>query len=606
MHAVHTSRCLRSALKHVRTVVTHHKPSYAESQLNRSFFLTVLAATATKRDAKAYIEKYQKPYNKARQVNVKDSATLQHFFEAEDGALIDVEPSLAKQSPVRVALITIRDPGEISAQRLHAIADTLSQLHRLGLQPVVMMDTNTDATLSQHSEQVDRLAVLLEGISLEARPIYDGLFDIRSDPSTKKTMHKKRIVSIYDTRTLKAPVSRRQIPVIRTVGIDQRGRKATITADSAMKALCKAFGAKPATVPFQKDMDRSAFVIDKLIIIDKVGGILSPQRKQGSHVFINLDQEALLLQRELATLASPEVADRHLRNLDTCQVCLDLLTDSSSAVVTTPEIAGSVAGVQHPLIYNLLTDKPMFSPSLPVRGSRTPTTVTTILRKGVPVRIFRNISLRSPEIDLEKLTVLINDSFARRLDVEAYLTRVGDSVEALIVAGDYDGAAIITSERVPSRKGGASGESSKDKDEDDDDDKPIPYLDKFAVLRSKQGAGGVADILFNAMMTQFPDELTWRSRDENPVNKWYFERARGTLLVPAAAQPMSNVSKGARDESVMQVKSGDATTTTTTAGVAVVHDTTRWRLFWTVTPTNLARFEAYIHVARNVQPTWLP
>lgn len=535
-------------LDHGRSIITYHKPSYRETQLNRSFFLTVLSATATKRDAKSYIEKYQKPYNKANLVKVKSSDSLRDFIEAEDGALIDIEPSLADTSPLRVAVVTIRDPAETTNDQLEKIACTLGQLHRLGLHPVVIIDTYADGPASGWGVQVNRFAQILEDSDLEARPISEGLFSISTDPSTSKPMHKKRIVSIYDTRTLKAPVSRRQIPVIRTIGTDKAGKKHKITGDSAMKALCSAFGTKPLLTPYQKNMNRSALVIDKLIIIDKVGGILSPQRKEGSHVFINLDQEALVLQRELATLASPETADRHLRNLDTCQICLDLLADSASAVVTTPTIAGSVPGVQHPLIHNLLTDKPMFSPSLPVKGSRTPITTTTILRKGVPVTIYRNISLTSPELNLEKLTALINDSFGRRLDVSKYLDRIDGPVEALIVAGDYDGAAIITSER-------ANG-----------DGEAVPYLDKFAVLRAKQGAGGVADILFNAMIHQFPhDALMWRSRNENPVNKWYFERAKGTYLIPH----------------------------------------TQWRMFWTKSPDTLARFKGYVKVAKSIQPTWL-
>jgi len=60
----------------------------------------------------------------------------------------------------------------------------------------------------------------------------------------------------------------------------------------------------------------------------------------------------------------------------------------------------------------------------------------------------------------------------------------------------------------------------------------VPYLDKFAVLKRAQGSGGVADIVFNAMVrTAFPQGVVWRSRRDNPVNKWYFERSIGTWKV---------------------------------------------------------------------------
>ena len=75
---------------------------------------------------------------------------------------------------------------------------------------------------------------------------------------------------------------------------------------------------------------------------------------------------------------------------------------------------------------------------------------------------------------------------------------------AVIIAGDYDGGAIITWEE------GFRG-------------RKVPYLDKFAVSRKAQGTGGVADVVFKAMLMgdgMFPKELLWRSRKTNPVNKW--------------------------------------------------------------------------------------
>jgi amino-acid N-acetyltransferase len=43
----------------------------------------------------------------------------------------------------------------------------------------------------------------------------------------------------------------------------------------------------------------------------------------------------------------------------------------------------------------------------------------------------------------------------------------------------------------------------------------------------------VADIVFNAMVrTCLPDGVVWRSRKNNPVNKWYFERSVGTWKLP--------------------------------------------------------------------------
>lgn len=161
-----------------------------------------------------------------------------------------------------------------------------------------------------------------------------------------------------------------------------------------------------------------------------------------------------------------------------------------------------------------------------------------------------------PRIDLGRLVHLIEDSFSRKLDVEHYLSRVDDRVAGLIVAGEYEGGALFTWETPP----GAS---------DADLARQVPYLDKFAVLKRSQGAGGVADIVFNAMVGGcFPNGVCWRSRRGNPVNKWYFERARGTWKLPG----------------------------------------TDWSMFWTTDGVEVgdggSLFNDYEAVCRGVEPSW--
>lgn len=63
----------------------------------------------------------------------------------------------------------------------------------------------------------------------------------------------------------------------------------------------------------------------------------------------------------------------------------------------------------------------------------------------------------------------------------------------------------------------------------------VAYLDKFAVLKRSQGSSSVADVVFKGMvMSQFPNELLWRSRKNNPVNKWYFDRSKGSFKIPGS------------------------------------------------------------------------
>jgi len=64
----------------------------------------------------------------------------------------------------------------------------------------------------------------------------------------------------------------------------------------------------------------------------------------------------------------------------------------------------------------------------------------------------------------------------------------------------------------------------------------------------------------------FPKGVCWRSRRDNPVNKWYFERSRGTWKMPD----------------------------------------TNWTMFWTTPDLDLdqQRFSDYEGVCRSVVPSW--
>ncbi|KAK4696865.1 hypothetical protein P7C71_g1114, partial [Lecanoromycetidae sp. Uapishka_2] len=109
---------------------------------------------------------------------------------------------------------------------------------------------------------------------------------------------------------------------------------------------------------------------------------------------------------------------------------------------------------------------------------------------------------------------------------------VDHRIAGVITAGEYEGGAILTWETP-------HGFSPSDPQH------MVPYLDKFAVLKRSQGAGGVADIVFKAMVRDcFPNGVCWRSRANNPVNKWYFERAKGTWKMPGTNWTMFWTTEG--------------------------------------------------------------
>lgn len=57
----------------------------------------------------------------------------------------------------------------------------------------------------------------------------------------------------------------------------------------------------------------------------------------------------------------------------------------------------------------------------------------------------------------------------------------------------------------------------------------VPYLCKFSVHPKAQGTG-IADILWQTIRRDHAD-LFWRSRADNNINNWYFQRAHGNCRV---------------------------------------------------------------------------
>ena len=311
-----------------------------------------------------------------------------------------------------------------------------------------------------------------------------------------------------------------------------------------------------------------------------------------------------------------KTSKNHMHNLQLLHDTLSILPSSSSGLLTTPEEVAN-SGIRstainqaprvgtrpqrNPLIHNLLTDKPVFSSSLPsarlARSSprespplnpamhHVPRIPTTFVKRGMPITIFpdprtqpweppalssppgETLQLSDPRIDLPRLVHLIEDSFNRKLDVQHYLDRIKDRLAGIIIAGAYEGGAILTWEIPPSSSTSPTPppHHHHDHQQSESQIRQVPYLDKFAVLQRSQGAGGVADIVFSAMVRDcFPHGVCWRSRRDNPVNKWYFERARGSWDIGS----------------------------------------TGWTMFWTTEGVSGQTFLDYEAVCRGVVPSW--
>ncbi|KAL8675797.1 MAG: hypothetical protein Q9186_007598 [Xanthomendoza sp. 1 TL-2023] len=640
--------------------------------INKELFLHVLGSTATKREAKSYLSRFcsEKPkqpesrLQEARKDNV--GVNLGNLFvplrAVDQSPVFEQGPSKAQYvdqavGPLHTALVKIRDTQAIDDSTLKGIGLTLVQLSRLGMSCVTVIDCKSgqeedDDLRRVATEQADRLAAAIDYHGGQgARRLDNVLVTSKVDKTLQSSVIVRSATHITNRKLLLNPLRKGKISVLAPIAFDSTSQTLVhIPANEAILALTRDFAAlAPGSEVVAENVNylQKENSLDRIILLDPLGGIPAVDRHDQSHIFINLEQEYDTIKAELSNSISGELethaaglpsvrtgkasssyttsnpisriwecqssisddtkspksrmsaishdvsaqAKVHLQNLELLRDTLAILPPSSSGLLTTPQKAAnsdqqSLAssfnpGVgtrrqRNPLIHNLLTDKPVFSSSLPPSRTQQSTLFqdqtpfinpATFVKHGMPLSIIPNprihpwtppspsnpsISLSDPRIDIPRLIHLIEDSFNRKLDVSHYLSRIENRIAGIIIAGEYEGGALLTWESPP-----------------DNPSAMFPYLDKFAVLKRSQGAGGVADIVFKAMVrTCFPNGVCWRSRRDNPVNKWYFERARGTWKIPQS----------------------------------------NWTMFWTTEGVQVGAgkgvFGDYEAVCRGVEPSW--
>ncbi|GAB1318925.1 Amino-acid acetyltransferase, mitochondrial [Madurella fahalii] len=583
----------------------NHPPSSAEvkqkRESDRQFLISVLESSATKRDAKAYLQTFGS--SRTGSGPRKTPAFTTVLYDGIRGAN---EVPRFVQGPMRVsaadssevphvAIVKLREPQTWDDALLDGVAKTLTQLRDLGLGSVIVVDCDPNQSAgSAWRKDVDRQTDrILRTIGRYGSPgaelVGSGIWKIDGSPQKLSSVGSTNLFVGFG-QAFTTPLRHGHMLVVPPYALSEEtlGYMAA-DANEIVSALTYFFSGlqfdqhAPTTEMPKPGADgrpvRTA-VVDRIIVIDPFGGIPSSNQVDGARVFVNLEEEFATVQGVLAakehseqmrTISgfSGDIKAKHAENLKLVRNTLAVLPSTASAVITSPaeaanvrvpptqanganvgEFAGEVKTRrwQNPLIHNLLTDRPIYSASLPI-GRVKPAThgtqltlprmpTTTLAKKGLPVTIFPDpragvwmppdpgaprLRLTDKCIDLPRLVHLINDSFNRKLDVEHYLRRVKDSLAGIIIAGEYEGGAILTWERP----------FGMDEEEAYKAGRLVPYLDKFAVLKKSQGAGGVADIVFNAMVRDcFPSGVCWRSRKNNPVNKWYFERSCGVRKLP--------------------------------------------------------------------------
>jgi amino-acid N-acetyltransferase len=515
-----------------------------------------------------------------------------------------------------VAIVVLRNPQKLRPDTVKGIAKTLTQLRVLGLLSVVVVDCDVNENRSTFQHEALRLCEAVDSFGNPGARLVENLLVKTSHLQSATLSPFWHDIYVQDYGILNRALHHNMIAVIPSLARNDEITSPTpADAQRTTLALTRYFTGQQFEQNINRGQDGSPeeaveplASVERVIVLDPFGATPVIGRPDVYHRFINLEQEyATLLDHLGGNEASsktekgqPEQAGiAHARNLKLARDTLSLLPETASVLLTSPFAAANkpvqkgdyqfgfdgmvtTRKKKNPLLHNLLTDKPVFSPSLPyLQRIQSPelaysgtgeSTDATLVKWGMPLTIYpdprispwkptapgeRQPQLTDNGIDLQRLVTLLEDSFGRKLDVDDYLRRTNDNLAGVIIAGDYEGCAILTWEKP----------NNIDPQTAYEEGRFVPYLDKFAVLRSRQGNGGVADIVFNAMIRDcFPDGVLWRSRKDNPVNKWYFERSVGTS------------------------KLADC----------------NWAMFWTTLDLNSKRqkLEDYEAVCREIMPSW--
>ena len=435
----------------------------------------------------------------------------------------------------RTALVKIQGP--FSDVQLDSICRGLVYLEKLGLVSVIVVENDT----LHRGEADERPAIIAEATRIvshlekqgaRARPVLGPIVRLGpkpEDPSDDIVPPETHTLP-SDLASMRSALRAGEIPVITPFALDSFCRSVRVHANDVIGGLARgmveAAQLDNSSAPSAENERTLSGEVDliplRLMIINREGGVPSYARSGYPHLLVNLTSEHSYINgtfQEQWKYTHPTA----LSNLSLANTCLAYMPPTSSAIMVSHRSPSSLIG-------NLITNKPAVSSSLPhalLQSNRKLTPHTpTLLRRGLPIQVIRSVS----DIDRVRLNALLEQSFRRTLDESSFYARLEKSLDFVIVAGDYAGAAIVT--REPCLTLGS----------------PIAYLDKFAVLPSHQGDGTV-DFLWVALHDESyglghpfsanPNggkggigegyDLVWRSRADNPINKWYFERSTGHI-----------------------------------------------------------------------------
>lgn len=354
------------------------------------------------------------------------------------------------------------------------VGNTLYKLQKLGLTSIVVSDNpswekDTSSATELNKRMLRESMTLVESIEQaggRARLISGNVLERHNNASITINLD-----------FIQSALHNNQIPIVVPILTESNNKQVPIKANQAVLALTQRLahqGMDPKLVP------------SKILVINKEGGIPNHELPGTAHSLVNVQEEYEDIHKAFEENVSwqqnyPSTID----NLDMIRECLGHLPTTSSAIIV------PTCSLPNALITNLVTDKPLYSSSLPRTGRVINQANTTVLRHGIKINNFTKLE----DLNLDRLTRLLEASFQKKVNQDKFYGRLEKVLAGAIIAGDYEGAVIMTKENEHA------------------------YLDKFAIAPSSQGIG-LTDILWKRMCDAYP-ELLWRSRKDNGVNKWY-------------------------------------------------------------------------------------
>ncbi|PIL31550.1 hypothetical protein GSI_06252 [Ganoderma sinense ZZ0214-1] len=548
-----TFKAFYATIRSLRTPYEPPDPDDVEPS-EKDFILSLLRANPSLRDTKSYLASFG-PRPLPPQPMAPRPAEIPVQTDKDVTVHLETKPPDIKRAPSpvlasilnpvyrRTALVKIQAP--FTDRQLESIARGMVYLEKLGLVSVIVVENDQlprgdSRERTALVEETMRVVNALEKQGARARPVLGAVVRLGPKPggecSSEPREYDEPEAHTFpgDLVHIRSALRAGEIPVLPPFALDSFCRSIRVDGNDVIAALVRGMveaAALDRTSPVGEDSPSSSpdemdLTPLRLMMITREGGIPSYARQGMPHLLVNLTSEYDYIRDTF----DPRWRLSHstaLMNLKLARTCLAYMPPTSSAFMVSHRSPSSLIG-------NLITNKPALSSSLPhalLQSHRKLTADTpTILRHGLPIRVVRRVD----DVDKPKLKDLLEQSFRRQLDDAPFWERMERDLDFVIVAGDYAGAAIVTRERCPMGTSDAIG--------------PLTYLDKFAVRPEHQGNGTV-DFLWVALHDETyglglpfsanPNggkegkgegrDLVWRSRADNPVNKWYFERSTGHM-----------------------------------------------------------------------------